>query len=290
MTQSVCWINGTIMPLAQAAVPVMDHGLLYGDGVFEGIRYYCKKPFLLQPHLQRLLDSAHAIALDYPWTMSELNGIINDTIAASGLENGYLRVIITRGEGPLGIDPQHCKTPRLIVIASALNMLTESIRKQGASIIIAATRRLPADGLDPRIKSLNYLNHILARMEATRSHADEAVLLNHQGHVTEGSADNIFIVKNNDLLTPPVTDGALDGITRKLIMELADSQAISVLETTLSAYDLYTADECFLSGTGAELIAVRCIDARPLAYCPGAVFKRLEAAFQQFIRHDCKKI
>ncbi|MDH5302177.1 MAG: branched-chain-amino-acid transaminase [Gammaproteobacteria bacterium] len=282
-TQAVCWINGHIVPADQAQVSVFDHGLLYGDGVFEGLRFYSGKIFRLQEHLQRLEYSARAIALPMPLSAEELSRALHDTVAAFAGDNGYLRLVITRGEGPLGIDPRPCRQPTVFIIADQLSMISDSIRRQGARLIIASTRRLAADGLDPRIKSLNYLNHILARMEANHAQADEAILLNNVGRVAEGTADNIFIAKSGQLLTPPVTEGALQGITRDAILQLAAAAGITHAETPLGPYDLYTADECFLTGTGAELIPVREIDGRPLAQCPGPVFSDLSARFQQLV-------
>ncbi len=282
-SEGVCWIDGAIVPLHAARIPVTDHGLLYGDGVFEGIRYYNGKPFGLDAHLQRLADSARAIALSLPEPLPRIAAIVQDVIAASGTADGYLRLVVTRGPGPLGIDPALCRQPGLFVIAAPLALVPEERREQGVSVIIAATRRLPPDGLDPRIKSLNYLNHILARIEANRAGADEAVLLNSQGHVTEGSADNLFMVKGDCLLTPPVIDGALDGITRSWVMARARELGILAAERSLSAFDLHTADECFLTGTGAELIPVRDIDGRELPACPGPVFRKLAAAFREAV-------
>ncbi len=287
MDKGVCWLNGNILPLEQARIPVLDHGLLYGDGVFEGIRFYAGTPFLLDEHLRRLRDSARAIALNVPWDDDELANITTAVVDAFDGDDGYLRMIVTRGEGPLGIDPSACKAPRLIVIASQVEMVNHAARTEGVRLITASTRRLPPDGLDPRIKSLNYLNHILARIEANRSEADEAVLLNAQGRVAEGSADNLFIVRDSRLLTPPVIDGALPGITRALIIRLADEMGIETRAQSLAPYDLYTADECFLTGTGAELIPVREIDGRPMKHCPGPVFQSCSQAFRQAIRQHC---
>ncbi len=287
MNQGVCWLDGEILPLNQAHIPVLDHGLLYGDGVFEGIRFYGGKPFLLSEHLQRLHNSAQAIALEYPWSDEHLETILDEVASAFGQPDGYIRLIITRGEGPLGIDPRPCTQPRLIVIADALQMIEPVRRDAGVRLIIASTRRLSPDGLDPRIKSLNYLNHILARIEANHVGADEAILLNAQGKVVEGTADNLFIVCSGMLLTPTVTDGALSGITRQLIMDLASKCGITVQEQSLTPYDLYTADECFLTGTGAELIPVREIDGRHLTSCPGPVYLRCTEAFKAFIQQHC---
>ena len=280
----VCWMEGKLQPLREARIPVIDHGLLYGDGVFEGIRFYGGQPLLLAEHLRRLRDSARAIALALRWSDEELTGIIGQTIAASGLSDGYIRLLLTRGDGALGIDPRSCAEPRLIVIADELQMVDPQVREQGATLVIASTRRLPPDGLDPRIKSLNYLNHILARIEANQAGADEALLLNAQGRVTEGSADNLFIVRDGRLLTPPTSDGALAGITRALVMDLARELGIEVLEQSLTVFDLYSADECFLTGTAAELIPVRSIDGRAMGDCPGDVYRRLAEEFAGFVQ------
>ncbi len=281
--EPICWLNGKLVAPAQAMVSVFDHGLLYGDGVFEGIRFYHGKAFRLLAHLERLRLSARAIALEIPYTTEALTQAVLDVIAAAPSANGYIRLVVTRGVGPLGIDPSRCKSPQVFIIADALHMVSERVRTEGAKVIIAATRRLGADGLDPRIKSLNYLNHILARMEATHAGADEAILLNSGGRIAEGSADNIFIVKKGELLTPPVIEGALDGITRQVVLELAEMLGINAREIPLAPYDLFTADECFLTGTGAELIPVGYADGRAMPQCPGPVYQRLAAAFKELV-------
>lgn len=281
--EPICWLNGKLVAPAQAMVSVFDHGLLYGDGVFEGIRFYHGKAFRLLAHLERLRLSARAIALEIPYTTEALTQAVLDVIAAAPSANGYIRLVVTRGVGPLGIDPSRCKSPQVFIIADALHMVSERVRTEGAKVIIAATRRLGADGLDPRIKSLNYLNHILARMEATHAGADEAILLNSWGRIAEGSADNIFIVKKGELLTPPVIEGALDGITRQVVLELAEMLGINAREIPLAPYDLFTADECFLTGTGAELIPVGYADGRAMPQCPGPVYQRLAAAFKELV-------
>lgn len=282
-TRAVCWINGKLMPASEATVSVFDHGLLYGDGVFEGIRFYHGKVFQLQEHLKRLEYSARAIALKLPLSLDELANAIHETVTAFTGDNGYLRVVVTRGTGPLGIDPRRCSSPTVFIIADELTMIPESTRMQGARLIIAATRRLAPDGLDPRIKSLNYLNHILARIEANHAGADEAILLNAAGRVAEGTADNIFIVREGSLQIPPVQEGPLEGVTRKVILQLAISTGIPCQETPLGPYDLYNADECFLTGTGAELIPVAEIDGQTMLHCPGPVFTQLNQAFSDFV-------
>jgi len=281
--QAVCWLNGRLVPIAEARVSVFDHGLLYGDGVFEGIRFYRRKPFRLEAHLDRLFDSAAAIDLRLPCTREDLAAAVAETVAAFAGEDGYLRMVITRGEGALGIDPKNCRSPSVFVVADKLSMVPPETREKGARVIIAATRRLPPDGLDPRIKSLNYLNHILARIEANHAGVDEAILLNAAGRVAEGTADNVFVVRRGRLLTPPPAEGALAGITRETVLDLARAAGIEAVETTLAPYDLYTADECFLTGTGAELIPVAEVDGRRMAACPGPVYRELERRFQALV-------
>ena len=281
---SDCWIDGRLCPAAEARISPFDHGLLYGDGVFEGIRFYGGRPFALDAHLKRLERSARALALIVPYRREELVAAVTALVAAAGLEDGYLRLVVTRGAGALGIDPASCPRPTVFILAAPLALVDPQARAAGIRAIIASTRRLPLDGLDPRVKSLNYLNHVLARLEASRAGAQEALLLNGQGRVTEGTTENLFIVRDGALLTPPAIDGALDGITRALVLELAGALGIPAREASLAPYDLYTAEECFLTGTGAELIPVREIDARPLPACPGPVFRRLAQAFQQRVR------
>jgi branched-chain amino acid aminotransferase len=287
---SLCWLNGEIMPVAQARIPVMDHGLLYGDGIFEGIRFYNGTAFRLQAHLDRLNDSAAAIGLHLPLAHAEIEKAIADLIEAFGVADGYLRLVVTRGEGGMGLDPATCKQGNVFIIAAQMELVNPQIRSQGIRAIITASRRLPLDGLDPRIKSLNYLNHILARMEANHAGAQEGILLNASGHVTEGTADNVFIVKNGVLATPPVTDGALDGITRRVIIELAQQLRVECREKTIAPYDLYTADECFLTGTGAELIPVREIDGRSLKQCPGDTYTRIQQQFHALIQRETARM
>ena len=287
-SSAVCWMNGAILPALEASVSVFDHGLLYGDGVFEGIRFYNQLPFRLTEHLNRLNDSARALALRMPCGPSALAAAVEQTVRAFSQPNGYLRLVITRGPGPLGLDPRGCTAPNLFIIADHLEMVRPEVRAQGAALIIAATRRLSPDGLDPRIKSLNYLNAILARIEANRAGADEALLLNAAGRVAEGTADNVFVARRGVLRTPPPIDGALNGITRSIVLELANELGIPAAETPLAPYDLYTADECFLTGTGAELIPVASVDGRVMSDCPGPVFRHIESAFRSLIDRESR--
>ncbi len=286
MSGALCWLNGELMPEHAARVPVLDHGLLYGDGVFEGIRFYHGKAFRLDAHLARLHRSARAIRLVIPHDVAALALAVRDTIAAFGTPEGYLRLVVTRGAGRLGIDPTSCIQPNVFIIADDLSMVPEHVRREGARVIIAGTRRIAPDALDPRIKSLNYLNHILARLEATNAGADEAILLNAAGHVAEGTADNVFVVRDGDLLSPPTADGAIEGITREAVLEIAPTLGVVAREITLGPYDLYTADECFLTGTGAELIPVREVDGRRLGSCPGSVYRRVAEGFRALVERE----
>ena len=277
--EPLCWQNGTIQSAARSQVCVLDHGLLYGDGVFEGIRVYHGKAFKLTEHLIRLFASARAIGLDIPVDQAYLNHAIEDLISAYAQPGAYIRLVVTRGSGSMGIDPRKCRQPNLFIIIGEISLVSDYVRQHGAKTIISATRRVPSDCLDPRIKSLNYLNNILAKMEANLAGADEAIMLNTNGRVAEGSADNIFIVRNGVILTPPVIEGALDGITRQVLITCAKTLSIPLLEQALAPYDLYNADECLLTGTGAELIPVASVDGRTVQQCPGPIFNRLSVEF-----------
>ncbi len=284
--QPTCWVDGEFVAASEARISIFDHGLLYGDGVFEGIRFYDRRVFRLREHLLRLQRSATAIMLELPYSFDEFAAAIEHLVQTFAEADGYLRVVATRGKGALGVDPRSCKRGSAFIVVDRLALISEERRRQGAKLICATTRRLPADGLDPRIKSLNYLNHVLARIEANNVGADEAVLLNAQGHVTEGTVDNIFVVRDGRLMTPPVSDGALEGVTRGVLLELAPTLGIPSVECTLNLYDLYTADECLLSGTGAELIPVAEIDGRRMRECPGPISEALQQAYTETVRNS----
>ncbi|MFT5739071.1 MAG: branched-chain amino acid aminotransferase [Gammaproteobacteria bacterium] len=254
--KALCWINNSIVPADQACVSVFDHGLLYGDGVFEGIRFYRGKAFMLETHLQRLLESADAIDLTLPFTLPEIEQAIVDLIEQFDGDKGYLRLVVTRGVGNLGIDPRKCPQATMFIIADQLSVMHQPNLDDGIRLHIAKTRQIPAQCLDPKIKSLNYLNNILARIEANAAGMDEALLLNTEGFVSEGSVDNIFMVKDGCLYTPPVSDGLLVGVTRGIILEIARQSGIECFQRSLTVDDLLAANECFLTGTGAELIRV----------------------------------
>tara|TARA_R110002072_G_scaffold1369_7_gene11374 strand:- start:67109 stop:67984 length:876 start_codon:yes stop_codon:yes gene_type:complete len=278
-------IDGQLRHPEAANISVMDHGLLYGDGVFEGLRFYNRAIFCGEEHLQRLAASATAIGLELPMSMIAMTQAMQETIEASDQSDGYIRLIVTRGAGPLGIDSSLCANPSTIIIVDQLAFVSDAILHNGVKIVIAATRRFSPDQLDPRIKSLNYLNQIMARREATAAGAHEAILLNQWGRVAEGSGDNLFIVKNGELLTPPVSEGALDGITRKVIMHLAAEEQIEVRECPMTPLDLTTADECFLTGTGAELIPVAQVGSQHLPL-ERPIFRRLLVAFRNFVKQQ----
>lgn len=287
MHQALCWINGTLMPAAEARVSVFDHGLLYGDGVFEGIRFYGGRPFRLAAHLRRLADSARALHLELPYATAELERAVLEIVAAYTAPDGYLRLVATRGEGKLGIDPSSCARATVFIIADTLALVDDEVHQRGAKLVLAATRSTAADELDPRVKSLNYLNRILARIEATQAGADEAVLLNRQGCVCEGTAENIFVVRDGILSTPPPSDGALAGITRQVVMEVAAALALPCREQSLTPFDLYAADECFLTGTGAELVPVHSVAGRLLP-AERPIFARIHKHFSQLVRSETR--
>jgi branched-chain amino acid aminotransferase len=278
------YIDGKYFAREEARLSVFDHGLLYGDGVFEGIRIYGGKVFKLREHIVRLYQSAGAILLEMSMTEEEMEAAVIDAVKMNAKENGYIRLIVTRGEGPLGIDPRTCKKTTVIIIVSDIQLYPEEYYRKGIEIITASTRRVPPECLDPRIKSLNYLNNILAKIEARQAGCFEAVMLNTCGFVAECTADNIFIVKDKMLLTPAAHQGALEGITRAVVIDLGKSRGISTVETILAPYDLYNADECFLTGTGAEIVPVVKIDGRVIGSGePGPVTEGVIQSFRNSI-------
>jgi branched-chain amino acid aminotransferase len=271
-------VDGQLLPSAEARISVLDHGLLYGDGVFEGIRVYDRRLFRLDAHLERLEASAHAIALRLPLDRAALAEAVRETVRANRRENGYVRLVVTRGDGPLGLDPTTCVRPRVIVIVADVGLYPPECYARGIRVITAATRQVPAASVDPRIKSLNYLKNVLARLEAHEAGAAEALLLNAEGFVAECTADNVFAVRRGRILTPPAIDGALDGITRAVVRELAAGVDLAWEECRLARYDLFVADECFLTGTGAEIVPVVTLDGRRIGSgTPGPVTRRLGA-------------
>jgi len=278
------YIDGKYYDKADAKVSVFDHGLLYGDGVFEGIRIYNSKVFRIKEHIERLYESAKAIILEIPMTKEEMKAAVEDAVKVNERKDGYIRLVITRGEGSLGLDPASCKKATVIIIVSDIQLYPKEYYEKGIALVTVTSRRIPSECLDPRIKSLNYLNNIMAKLEAKQAGCLEAVMLNTQGFVAECTADNIFIVKEGRLLTPSVYHGALEGITRQTVMEIAEKIGIKSEETTLAPYDLYTADECFLTGTGAEIVPVVKIDGRVIGDgVPGKVTKMLVENFKKYV-------
>lgn len=279
------YINGSYFSEADAKISVFDHGLLYGDGIFEGIRIYNNRVFKLVEHVERLYYSAKAIALTIPMTQEEMIRAVVETCKANNLSDGYIRLVVTRGEGTLGLGPDRCKKAQVIIIASTIQLYPEELYTKGMSIITVATTRNHHNAINPAIKSLNYLNNILAKIEANNAGVQEAIMLNSQGYVAECTGDNIFLVKRNHLFTPPLSAGALYGITRGTVLDLAREAGLEVSEPDVTRYDVYNADECFLTGSAAELIPVTKVDGRQIGEgTPGPVFKKLLSLF-----HDLTK-
>ncbi len=275
-----------MVPASEARVSVFDHGFLYGDGIFEGIRAYSGRVFKLDEHLDRLFDSAKSILLDIPYTREELVEAVCRTVRENELMDAYIRLVISRGPGDLGLDPTRCSNPSVIIIADRIALYPQEAYQHGLELAAVSTRRPAADVLNPAIKSLNYLNNILAKIEANLRGLPEVVLLNHRGYVTEGTADNIFIVREGELVTPPTNAGILNGITRQVVMELAREQlGLTCLEENITLHDLYTADECFLTGTATEVIPAVVCDGRIIGNGNvGPVTLRILKAFREYSR------
>jgi branched-chain amino acid aminotransferase len=282
---SIVYVDGKWLPKEEAMVSVFDHGLLYGDGVFEGIRAYGGKIFRLREHLERLYDSAKAIWLTIPVEFDELMRLHEEGLKKSGLTDSYIRTVITRGAGDLGLDPRKCKSPTVIIIIDKIALWPEERYTQGLTVVTASTPTPHRESLSPRVKSLNYLPHILAKIEGIVANADEVVMLDAAGFVAEGSGANLFVVRRGELSTPAVHSGILRGVTRDAVIELAHAAKISVHETTLNRFDLYTADEVFYTGTGAELIHARMVDGRLIGNGgAGKVTVGLRDAFRKLVR------
>ena len=275
------YIDGQFLDEANAKVSVFDHGLLYGDGIFEGIRAYNGRVFKLKEHIDRLFYSAKAILLNIPLSHAEVMRAVVDTCRQNGIRDGYIRLLVTRGVGGLGLNPNRCKKPSVIVIADKIQLYPAEMYERGLDIITVPTVRNLHSALNPAIKSLNYLNNILAKIEANNGGCEEAIMLNSEGYVSECTGDNIFIIKDGQMFTPPLSAGALYGITRGVVMELARLSGLPVSEPNLTRYDMFNADECFLTGTGAELIPVVKIDGRVVGTGkPGQVTKDLVTKYK----------
>ena len=278
-------INGKLYDKENAKISVYDHGLLYGDGVFEGIRSYGGKVFRIREHLDRLYSSAKAICLKIPVTPEEMSKAIYDTLAANDIRDGYIRLVVTRGAGTLGLDPNRCSDPQVIIITDHITMYPQEYYENGLTLVTASTIRNHSAALSPRIKSLNYLNNILAKIEGLQAGCVEALMLNHKGDVAECTGDNIFIVRRGDILTPPTDAGILEGITREAVIELARSEGLAVHEIGLTRHDIFIADECFLTGTAAEVVPVVQLDQRAIGDGkPGAITRNLMRKFRELTR------
>lgn len=279
------WIDGKLVDQADAKISVYDHGLLYGDGVFEGIRAYNGVVFEEEAHLRRLWDSAKAIRLEIPYSQQQISELMYECIEANSLDDAYIRLIVTRGFGDLGLDPRKCKRASVICIADRIAMYPKELCESGLPIITASVVKNHPNSTPPRIKSLNYLNSILAKIEAIDAGCMEAVLLNHLGYVAECTAENIFIVRGGVVMTPPTEAGILEGITRDVILRLCRREAIPCVEKNLVRFDLYSADECFMTGTAAEVIGVTSLDRRQIGDgTVGPVTRRLKELFHRYAR------
>ncbi len=279
------YISGKLLDAEDAKISVFDHGLLYGDGVFEGLRCYGGKVFRLEKHFDRLWESARAIWLEIPLSREALAKAVNETVAANSLRDGYVRLVVTRGAGTLGLDPNRTSNPQVIVIADKITMYPEEYYRNGLEIVTASTIRNHAAALSPRIKSLNYLNNILAKIEGLKAGCIEALMLNTKGEVAECTGDNIFIMRHGVLMTPPLDAGILEGITRDAVMELARAMGQEVREVALTRHDVYVADECFLTGSAAEVIPVVKLDDRKIGDGkPGPMTRQLIERFQALTR------
>ncbi len=281
------WIDGELYPKSHAKISVYDHCVLYGDGVFEGIRFYNGRVFKMGAHLDRLRASAESVRLAVPYSKDEFAAIIRETIAANGLSDGYIRLVITRGVGTLGLNPMACPKPTVFCIADSISLYPEEMYREGMKIIVARRPRVPIRCLDPSVKSCNYLNNILAKMEAIDAGLLEAIMLNEQDEVAECTGDNIFLVKKGKVFTPPASAGILKGVTRAFVMQLCDDLDIHCEEKTLFVPDFLTADEVFLTGTAAEVIAVAAIDDSKIGEGnEGPVTRRLREAFYKTVREN----
>ena len=276
------YIDGEFYDKENAKISVFDHGLLYGDGVFEGIRFYNGRVFRLEEHIDRLFDSARAICLKVGLDKAAMTKAVLDTIRLNELQDGYVRLVVTRGSGDLGLNPNLCPKATVFIIASKITLYSEDKYVNGLEVVTCATRRIPHGALSPMVKSLNYLNNIMAKIEAQIAGAGEGLMLNEQGFVSECTGDNIVTIKNGVIYTPPISSGALAGVTRNVVFEIAAEFGIAIQEPNMTRYDIYTADECFLTGTAAEVIPAVKLDTRPIGDgTPGPLTKKLIARFRE---------
>lgn len=277
------FFNGKIVPEADVRISPFDHGFLYGDGIFEGIRAYNGRVFKLDEHIRRLYASAKSLLLTIPYTPAAMGQAVVETVRANRLKDAYIRLVISRGPGDLGLDPKNCPHPTIIIIADSIQLFPESLYELGLPLASASSRRPSGDVLNPQIKSLNYLNSVLAKIEAGQRGVPELILLNQLGHVVEGTADNVFIVRDGALVTPPLSAGILPGITRATVMQLAREDGFGVREENFTLHELYNADECFLTGTAAEIISAVSCDGRTIGSgTPGPVARQLRTRFVRY--------
>ena len=279
------YISGKFVPQDEAKISVFDHGLLYGDGVFEGIRSYRGKVFRLSEHIARLYESAKAIWLEIPMPQEAMCEAVNEAVRVNKIDDGYIRLLVTRGAGTLGLDPNRCSNPQVIIIADAIALYPQELYEKGLEIVTVSVQRTHPAALNPRIKSLNYLNNILAKIEGLQAGCIEALMLNHKGEVAECTGDNVFLVRRGVLYTPPLDAGILAGVTRGAVIELARGAGIEVREVSLTKHDVYIADECFLTGTAAEVVPVVKVDSRTIGTGqPGPMTRDLEKRFHELTR------
>jgi branched-chain amino acid aminotransferase len=279
------YIDGNFYDQADAKISVFDHGLLYGDGVFEGIRFYNDRVFRLDEHIDRLWDSARVIALELPMSKSELIAAMLETIRQNDLHDGYIRLIVTRGMGSLGLSPDSCRRASVIIIAATIALYPEDLYHKGLTMVTCSTRRTSPAALSPRVKSLNYLNNILGKLEAQNAGAGEGLMLNEQGYVAECTGDNIFIARRGQMSTPHLNSGILEGVTRAVVFEIAEKLGIPMVECEMTKHDIYTADECFLTGTAAEVIPAVQLDRRLIGNGqPGPITLKFSESYRELTR------
>lgn len=279
------YIDGEFYEKAEAKLSVFDHGLLYGDGIFEGIRFYQGRVFRLEEHIKRLANSAKAIALTLPISLKEIEKAVLDTIRLNELQDGYVRLVVTRGCGDLGLSPLNCPKATIFIIAATIKLYAPEKYTHGLEVVTCSTRRIAHGALSPMVKSLNYLNNVMAKLEAINAGAGEGLMLNEQGFVAECTGDNIFLVRDGKITTPPVSSGVLAGVTREVVFEIARKMGVEISEPQITRYDIYTADECFLTGTAAEVIPAVRLDHRPIGDgTPGPITKKMISHFQELTK------
>jgi len=283
LEEPLVYINGEFVPRSKAAISVFDHGLLYGDGVFEGIRAYNGSVFRLNEHLDRLYASAHSLMIKIPLSREEMRRGVMDTLKKNNMKDAYIRLVVTRGAGDLGVDPRKCSKPTVFIIVGSISVIPKEVAERGIRTIITWVRRDPVDGTSHEVKSLNYLNSILAKIEANNAGVDEAIILTSQGYLCEGTAENIFVVKGGEIWTPPAYTGALPGITQSAVFEIAKRMGLKIEERLITAHELFNADEVFFTGTGAEIVPVTEVNGRAIGTGkPGAITTKLRKEFQKF--------